>query len=102
MSADIKTFADYLADANRVSPAEREAIEFEVGLIGKMVAAREEKGITQRELAEMSGVRQPAIARMESMRSTPRIDTLFKVLSPLGYTLAIVPKEERSASVASG
>lgn len=93
MSADIRTFADYMADESRVSPSEREQIEFEVSLIKKMVEARESKGITQRELAEMSGVRQPAIARMESMRSTPRIDTLFKVLHPLGYTLAIVPIE---------
>ena len=102
MGSDIKTFADYMSDESRVSPAEREQIEFEVGRLKKMVEARESKGITQRELAEMRGVRQPAIARLESMRSTPRIDTLFKVLSPLGYTLAIVPKEGRQAGVASG
>jgi len=87
----IDTFSDYMNDETRVSPAERERINFEVSLIGKMIEAREEKGLSQRELAEISGVKQPAIARLESMKATPQIDTLFKVLHPLGYTIEIVP-----------
>jgi len=87
----IDTFSDYMNDETRVSPAERERINFEVALIGKMIEAREEKGLSQRELAELSGVKQPAIARLESLRATPQIDTLFKVLYPLGYTMQIVP-----------
>ncbi|MDR0898588.1 MAG: helix-turn-helix domain-containing protein [Oscillospiraceae bacterium] len=59
-----------------------------------MVEAREAKGLSQRELAELSGVKQPAIARLESLKATPRIDTLFKVLHPLGYTIEIVPLSE--------
>lgn len=88
------TFSDYLNDKSKVSEAERAQIEFETTLIGKVIEAREAKGLSQRELAEISGVKQPAIARLESMRSTPQIDTLFKVLSPLGYTLSIVPIKE--------
>ena len=88
------TFSDYLNDKSKVSEAERAQIEFETALIGKVIEAREAKGLSQRELAEISGVKQPAIARLESMRSTPQIVTLFKVLSPLGYTLSIVPIKE--------
>ena len=88
------TFSDYLNDKSKVSEAERAQIEFETALIGKVIEAREAKGLSQRELAEISVVKQPAIARLESMRSTPQIDTLFKVLSPLGYTLSIVPIKE--------
>lgn len=87
----VKTFADYMNDDERVSPAEREKINFEIDLIGKLIEAREQKGLSQRELAELSGVKQPAIARLESMKTTPQIDTLFKILNPLGYTLSIVP-----------
>jgi len=87
----VKNFSEYMNDETRVSPAEREKINFEIELIGKMIEAREEKGISQRELAEMSGVKQPAIARLESMKTTPQIDTLFKILNPLGYTISIVP-----------
>lgn len=88
---EITTFADYMADETRVSSAEREKINFEVALIGKMIEAREEKGLSQRDLAELSGVKQPAIARLESMKATPQIDTLLKILAPLGYTLSITP-----------
>ncbi len=88
---DIVTFADYMADETRVSAAEREQINFEVELIGKMIEAREKKGLSQRDLAELSGVKQPAIARLESMKATPQIDTLLKILAPLGYTLSITP-----------
>lgn len=86
-----QTFDEMFNDDEYVSPEEREQINFEVSLIGKMIEAREAKGLSQRELAKLSGVKQPAIARMESMKSTPQINTLIKVLIPLGYTLEIVP-----------
>lgn len=88
------TFSDYMNDETKVSAAEKAQIEFETALIGKLIEAREQKGLSQRDLAEICGVKQPAIARLESMRSTPQIDTLFKILSPLGYTLSIVPSEK--------
>ena len=93
----IETFADYMNDETRVSPVEKERINFEIALIGKMIEAREKKGLSQRALAEASGVKQPAIARLESMKVTPQIDTLFKILYPLGYTIEIVPLEHRPA-----
>lgn len=80
-----------MEDENRITPEERQRIEFEAELIGKMIEAREQKGYSQRDLAKLSGVKQPAIARMESMRTTPQIDTLLKILRPLGYTLSIIP-----------
>ena len=80
-----------MADESRVTAEEKRKINFEVELIGKMIEAREKKGYSQRELAELSGVKQPAIARMESLKSTPQIDTLLKILAPLGYTLSITP-----------
>jgi DNA-binding XRE family transcriptional regulator len=91
----IKTVTDYMNDETRISPADRERISFEVALIGKMIEAREEKGLSQRALAELSGVKQPAIARLESLKATPQIDTLFKVLYPLGYTIEIVPLNKK-------
>ena len=86
-----KTFNDMFNDDNFVSPEEREQINFQVSLIGKMIEAREKKGLSQRDLAKLSGVKQPAIARLESMKATPQIDTLLKILAPLGYTLSITP-----------
>jgi ribosome-binding protein aMBF1 (putative translation factor) len=91
----IETYSDYMNDETRVDPVEREQVNFEIALIEKMVEAREQKGLSQRELAELSGMKQPAIARLESLKATPQIDTLFKVLHPLGYTIEIVPLAKR-------
>lgn len=64
-----------------------------VALITELVKARKEQGISQRQLAEMSDVKQPQIARMERGDANPQLETLLKVLAPLGMTLAIVPMQ---------
>lgn len=92
----VTNFKEYMADEERVSTEEREAIQLEKALILKMVELRESQGISQRGLSEISGLKQPAIARLESMQSTPQIDTLLKVLVPLGYTLEIVPLDRHA------
>lgn len=55
---------------------------------------KKKAGYTQKELACLSGVKQPAIARMETDASNPTLDTLLKLLSAMGMTLAIVPAEK--------
>lgn len=89
-------FRDFYNDDANVSPAERAKIEFEVELIGKLIEAREAQGLTQKQLAEAAGIKQSAVARLETLKATPQIDTLFKGLTPMGYKLTIVPtKNER-------
>lgn len=65
--------------------------DLRVALIGELIKARQEKGISQKKLEELSGVKQPIIARMEKGQTNPQIDTVLKVLAPLGLTLAVVP-----------
>lgn len=91
-------FDDLFNDPQITSPADRAEIEFEVELIGKLIELREAKGLSQYQLAEISGVKQPAIARLEKLKAVPKIDTLFKILNPLGYKLAIIPIEESDQS----
>ena len=69
------------------------ASDLRVAIIGEFIKARNEKGLSQKNLEEMSGVKQPIIARMEKGTTNPQIDTLLKVLFPLGKTLAVVPLE---------
>lgn len=73
------------------TPEEEAASDLRVALIGELMKARTEKGLSQKKLAELSGVKQPIIARMEYGSTSPRLDTVLKVLAPLGKTLAIVP-----------
>jgi len=53
--------------------------------------ARRRAGISQRELAERSGVPQPAVARIETGRSVPRADTLDRLLRACGARLELAP-----------
>ncbi len=94
INGDIFTTFDDLWEASNLTQSEKDEIQLETALIGKLIEAREQKGITQKRLAEMSGLKQSAIARLECMQAMPQIDTLFKVLKPLGYTLAIVPDSQ--------
>jgi DNA-binding XRE family transcriptional regulator len=79
--------------AELFTPEEIAASNLRVALIGELIKARNEKGITQKQLEELSGVKQPVIARMERGATSPQLDTILKVLAPLGKTLAVVPLE---------
>jgi ribosome-binding protein aMBF1 (putative translation factor) len=92
IKGDTFTTFDDLWEASNLTQSEKDEIRLETALIGKIIEAREQKGISQKRLAEMSGLKQPAIARLERMQVMPQLDTLFKILKPLGYTLAIVPE----------
>lgn len=74
----------YTADEIRES-------DLRVSLISEFIRARDELGISQKKLEELSGVKQPIIARMEKGYSNPQIETVLKLLAPMGKTLAIVP-----------
>ena len=67
--------------------------DLRVALIGELIKARNEKGISQKRLEELSGLKQPMIARIESGKTLPQVNTLIKLLVPLGKTLAIVPNK---------
>ena len=53
----------------------------------ELTKARHEKGLSQRKLEELSGVKQPVIARMENGTNSPQLDTVLKILGALGKTL---------------
>lgn len=80
-----------------LTPEEIVESDLRVALMSELINARLEKGISQKKLEELSGVKQPVIARMERGSTNPQINTILKVLAPLGKTLAIVPLEQKSA-----
>ena len=69
------------------TPEEIAESDLRVALMTEIIRARHEKGITQKQLEALSGVKQPVIARMESGESDPRIGTVMKVLAAIGMML---------------
>lgn len=58
--------------------------------VGKMYAlARKEKGLTQQEVAEVSGVKRPNIARLEGGKHSPTVDMLARVADSMGMRLEL-------------
>ena len=51
--------------------------------------ARRAAGLSQRKLAERTGVAQPSIARIETGRSSPRSRTLERLLDACGFRLEL-------------
>jgi DNA-binding XRE family transcriptional regulator len=76
------------------TPEEIATSDLRVSIIGELIKARKEQGISQKKLEELSGVKQPVIARMEKGSVTPQIGTVMKVLASLGKKLAVVPIDQ--------
>ena len=60
-------------------------------IIRATIEARKKANLSPRELSKISGIKQPAIARIEKLKGSPRVDTLMKLLNSIGYTLRVVP-----------
>lgn len=54
-----------------------------------MIDARLEKNMTQKQLAEASGVRQSNISRIENGSCTPKLSTLCEIAAALGKRIKI-------------
>ena len=77
-----------------LTPEEESIIDLEKSLIDAVVEAREQSGLTQKQLSELCGIKQPVIARLESAAHSPQINSIIRILKPLGYTLAVVKEQQ--------
>jgi Trp operon repressor len=82
-----------LLKAGHITQEEIDESEARVAIMCALIDARNEKKISQRKLEELSGVRQAVISRAELGQTSPTIDTLLRVLAPLGKTLVVAPRE---------
>jgi predicted transcriptional regulator len=77
-----------------MTPDERDELTLKTDIVCEILESRRQQGLTQKQLEEASGVKQPIIARMESGVTDPQLTTILKVLRPLGKTLKIVSIDE--------
>jgi DNA-binding XRE family transcriptional regulator len=89
-------FEDWEADQMK-DPEFRAAVE-ELEPAYQVARLRILRGLTQQQLAERVGARQPSIARLESGRGEPKLGFLKRVAGALGakVEVRIVPLEETS------
>lgn len=73
--------------------AEWDALEPEFQVVQAMLQGRKERNLTQKQLAEMTGITQADISRLENGESNPSLNTLKRLAEGLGMklNLAFVP-----------
>lgn len=69
--------------------AEYDALEAEYAIVRAVFAARRETGLTQRELAEKSGISQADICKIETGNGNPTLKTLQRLAGAMGKNLKI-------------
>ena len=75
---------------------EYEAIQPEMDVIRAIVDARTSQNLTQKELAERTGINQADISKLENGTRNPSVNLLKRLADGMGMTLRIefVPKQQ--------
>ena len=87
----MKTLKEYKAEQMRDTEfvKEYESIQPETDVIRAIVEARTSQNLTQKELAERTGINQADISKLENGNANPSIKTLQRLAAALGKTLKI-------------
>jgi transcriptional regulator with XRE-family HTH domain len=94
-----RKWEDIYRGLDALSTEDRDEIALKVEIVGEVLAARKDAGMTQDELEKLTGVKQSMIARLENNGMDPQLTTILKILRPLGKTLAVVPLSEKQEDV---
>ena len=84
-------YKDQVKSSDPVGKEIIEEAEMEAEIISAIIQQRGALGLSQRDLADLCGIPQSSVARIESSKITPRLDTLLKILKQLNLTLAVIP-----------
>ena len=88
-----KEYKDQIKQSDPLGKKLLEEAEEEAAIISAIIKQRSELGMSQRELAVLCDIPQSSVARIESRKTTPKLDTLLKLINQLGLRLSIVPKK---------
>lgn len=83
---------ELINDLKKVNPEAKQALEegeAKARILSAIIKKRNELGLSQRDLAKICDIPQSTVARLEKLTVSPTIDTLFKILTPLGLTLTV-------------
>ena len=84
-------FNQYLTEQLKDSSfkAEYDALEAEFAIIQAMITARQKTGMTQKQLAERTGIHQSDISKLERGNGNPSLRTLIRLAEGLGMKLKV-------------
>ncbi|MBO0603524.1 helix-turn-helix domain-containing protein [Sporosarcina sp. E16_3] len=86
----MERWSDIKNEIRSISNSEMMQIELVADLVDEIRDTRKSLGLTQRDLAEKTGLKQSAIARMESGGVIPRLDTVLRVALAMGLKFKLI------------
>ena len=89
-----KTHRQYVAEQREQDPefaAAYDEARIEADLALALTDMRELRNMSQRDLADATGIKQPMINRLERAAQSPTVPTLFRLVRALGATVRIDP-----------
>ena len=81
---------NHVKATDHATKSDIEIAEELTSLISSIIAKRNELGMSQRDLAAECGLPQSSVARVESFKTIPKLDTLLKLMRPLGLKLQTI------------
>ncbi len=70
---------------------EKKLIDIEYNFISDFIKTRKDANLTQQQMADKANVIRTTVARIENLMTSPQLNTLIKLLEPIGYTIKIEP-----------
>jgi DNA-binding XRE family transcriptional regulator len=91
---------DYIATFSDEERKELGTAETALDLASILYQIRQEQGLTQQKAAELTGLKQQAISRLEKVASNIQLGTLQHYLGALGYSIEISVIDNHTGNVA--
>ena len=89
----MKTWSKYKKDIiKKGGQLTNDLIEMEemANIVSKICSKREKIGLSQRALARMCNIPQSTVARIETYKTSPTLETLIKITRELGLKVAVL------------
>ena len=91
MATTWNDYKKYVRNTNPEIGKDIDEIEAISRIVGAMIEQRHILNLSQRDLADLCGLPQSSVARIESGKSTPNLSTLLKIFNRLGLSLVVQP-----------
>ena len=74
---------------------EKALMDLEYEFVRSLIDTRKKEKLTQQEIAERINIFREGIARIETSKVSPQLNTVIKILYSMGYKLEIVPLNKK-------
>lgn len=81
---------------NEFIEKEKTLMDLEYEFVKQFIKLRKDNKMTQQQMADGAHVIRETIARIENQMTSPQINTLIKILEPIGYTIKIVKVDKNN------